>query len=610
MSIRVLGQPWPSTQPSLWLYLLLPLCLCLSGVGAASRGRVFDAWRSGPTLREPFKPQNTEVKVGAPQLPLGLGEALLETSRYNKEADVMFPAAFPALLDALDVMQSHFFELWLGTWPDAIEWTAAVMGTQVSASLDAITRSSDYNSAQGASGLVGNATIGENLINHYFTHLVTFYFGENSLALRGQAFDDMLWVVLGWLEAIKLVTAHSELHYTPAEETEQLNTWWYGKQFIPSFAHRVRVFYELASRGWDKSLCGGGMIWSPKLAPYKNAITNQLYISASVSMYLYFPGDDNPSPFVANRRNLLNGQPPPAEANDPKYLEAAVEAYQWLTGSNMTNSRGLYVDGFHIHGWRGGSNGSIGSGQCDVRDEKVYTYNQGVLLSGLRGLWEATGTTSYLEDGHDLIRNVISATGWHTRNTDDRRRWAGIGRNGILEETCDANGTCSQDGQTFKGIFFHHLTIFCAPLPVGDRDGVFHRADKELASLHRRSCQGYERWILHNAKAAYGTRDSEGKFGMWWTCGLWPANSALDLENLTVCDKGTDYRNNGVPRDEIWRLPDEIPPHPLERTGAQLGSRSFSNVSDPNIRGRGRTVETQSGGVAVLRALSRIREGN
>lgn len=609
MIFQVLGQHWPYTQHQLWQYLLLSLCFCLLNVGATSDGRVGHALRAGTALRATFQPWNAAVEAGAAQLPLSTEEALPETSNADKEDGTALLEAFPALLDALEVMQSHFFELWLGTWPGAIEWTAAVTGTQISASLAIITRSSDYKSLQGPSDIASNATLDENLINRYFTQLLTFYFGENTFALRGQAYDDMLWVVLGWLEAIKFITAHSDLHYASAEGTGGLNAW-YAKQFIPSFAHRARIFYELASRGWDTSLCGGGMIWSPYLAPYKNAITNQLYISASVSMYLYFPGDDNPSPFSEKERNLLDGSTQPAKANDPVYLEAAVEAYRWLAASNMTNTRGLYVDGFHIHGWRGGRNGSTGSGQCDIRDEKVYTYNQGVLLSGLRGLWEATGTQTYLEDGHELIRNVISATGWHTRDTEDPRRWAGIGRNGILEETCDANGTCNQDGQTFKGIFFHHITTFCAPLPVGDRDGIFYKADKELASLHRRSCRGYGPWIEHNARAAYGTKDSEGRFGMWWTYGLWRGDGALIVEDLAVSNEGTDYRNNGVPRDEMWRLLVDNTSHSLASPNAKQGSRPFSNDWDPNGRGRGRTVETQSGGVAVLRALYKIREGS
>lgn len=602
MIIRVSGQQWPYPQLRLLQYLLLSLCLCLLGVGATSDGQLTHAQRSELASRAPLPLWTLAGGVGAPQLPLATKDALPAPLSYDIKADTVLPAALPALLEALDVMQSNFFQLWLGTWPDAIEWTAAVMGTQISASLNALTRSTDYNGLHGLSTLASNTTIDENLVNRYFSHLLAFYFGENSFALRGQAYDDMLWVVLGWLEAIKLINVHSDLHYTSAEGTEPLEGW-YAKQFIPSFAHRVRIFYELASKGWDISLCGGGMIWSPYLAPYKNAITNQLYISASVSMYLYFPGDDNPSPFLARERNLPNGQSPPAKAHDSKYLDAAVEAYKWLTSSNMTNSQGLYVDGFHIHGFRGGRNGSLGTGQCDVRDEKVYTYNQGVLLSGLRGLWEATGAQSYLEDGHKLISNVISATGWHTRDTEAPRSWAGIGRDGILEETCDANGTCNQDGQTFKGVFFHHLTTFCAPLPVGDRDGVFYRADKELASLHRQSCQGYRPWIHHNARAAYGTRDREGKFGMWWTYGLWRGDCAPNIENLTVPDEGTDYRNNGVPKDEIWRLPDDHTSRPLELTSAKQGSPVFSNDWDPNDRGRGRTVETQSGGVAVLRAL-------
>ena len=519
--------------------------------------------------------------------------------------------SFPALLDALDVMQTHFFEIWLGKWPNAIDWTAAVMGTQVSATLKAITQANDRESTMVGPtrpDFLANATIYENLINQYFTHLLSFYFNENTFALRGQAFDDMLWVVLGWLEAISLINTHSDLHYTFLGGLKHTSPW-YAKQFIPGFAHRVRVFYELAAEGWDTSLCGGGMIWSPYLAPYKNAITNQLYISASVSMYLYFPGDDNTSPFIGGEQIQRDGRSPPGKIHDPQYLKAAVEAYRWLASSNMTNSMGLYVDGFHIHGWRGGDNGSIGSGQCDIREEKIYTYNQGVLLSGLRGLWEATGTQKYLEDGHELIRNVIAATGWYIRGSDGPWRWAGIGRYGVLEESCDAGGSCNQDGQTFKGIFFHHLTAFCTPLEVGEKNGVIFRADKYLASLHRQSCQEYGPWIRHNAEAAYGTRDRIGRYGMWWTYGLWHAEDAIDdIEASTVVD-GIDYRNYGVPKNEMWRLPNDEALQNRENTALQHDtalSGEERDLGDPNSRGRGRTVETQSGGIAVLRALFRL----
>ncbi|KAI4268929.1 MAG: hypothetical protein LQ337_007566 [Flavoplaca oasis] len=533
---------------------------------------------------------------------------------------------FIALLQALNVMQSHFYTIWQGQWPHAIDWTAAVMGTQVSATLAAMTETWKSCTKLHRHDAIQDQER-ENTINLYFTQITSFYFGENSFGLRTQAYDDMLWVVLGWLEGIKFIYLHSDLHYASTHSgdantkgSESNSSLWYAHQFIPQFAHRARLFYDLASRGWDTSLCGGGMVWNPHLAPYKNAITNQLYISASISMYLYFPGDNNASPFSFKNPVRPETGMPPAQAHDPQHLENAVEAYQWLKTSGMTNWRGLYIDGFHISGWRGGKNGSIGTGRCDVRDGQVYTYNQGVILSGLRGLWVATGSKMYLEDGHRLIRNVIAATGWNTRGTQWRWQWSGLGRNGVMEEACDSMGTCSQNGHTFKGIFFHHFTLFCKPLPqTGRSEGVFETfaADKDLFTWHHMKCEKYGRWLRHNARAAYMTRDEEGEFGTWW--GI-PGSKHSEQYDMTkesgfesASHEGTDYRNEGVPVDEIWRRPEDqiwqfqkldddrnsiaVEEHSEEKDTSR-GTRC-----DPNDRGRGRTVETQSGGLAILRAL-------
>ncbi|KAA6416378.1 MAG: hypothetical protein FRX48_01098 [Lasallia pustulata] len=558
-------------------------------------------------------------------------------------------ASLPALLDALDLMQSKYFELWQGTWTGAIDWTAAVMGTHVSATLSAVTAARNITPSppdiEGHTSLEESALRHENLVNRYFTQITSFYFGENAFSLRAQAYDDMLWVVLGWLESIKFIKLHSSPPLASSSRAvskrvfQDNSSTWYGNQFIPSFAHRAHLFYDLASQGWDTSLCGGGMIWNPYLAPYKNAITNQLYIAASVSMYLYFPGDQNASPFNSQKSEASKDGIPPAKVHDTKYLNAAVEAYKWLKESNMTNAAGLYVDGFHIHGWRRtAGNSSNGTGACDVRDEMVYTYNQGVLLSGLRGLWDATGTRAYLEEGHSLIRNVTAATGWPLASLRDRFKWAGLGRNGVLEEACDASGRCSQDGQTFKGIFFHHLTLFCAPLLTGaQREGdVMWRADAETASLHRESCAGYRAWVTHNAQAAWRTRNAEGEFGMWWGWAYAGADGERDADtdaDVQTPSRGTDYRNRGVPKDAVWRLPGDEDAREGEsgdedarwreegqdacesmdgsnscHINGQGQSRQFPRRQqqqrrDPNNRGRGRTVETQSGGLAVLRAM-------
>ncbi|MCJ1326779.1 hypothetical protein MMC10_003445 [Thelotrema lepadinum] len=526
------------------------------------------------------------------------------------------------LYDALNVMQSTFFETWLGTWPESIDWTGAVLGTHVSATLNSFTRA-NYSIYD-----VPYSIRDENDISGYFSHLISYYYGEDAFGLRAEAFDDMLWVVLGWLESIKFIDTHSDIHFPSLSDPENGNSTWYGKRFIPTFAHRARVFWELASTGWDESLCGGGMVWSPYLAPYKNAITNELFIAASVKMYLYFPGDSNDFPFSHPSTNKhprstsstnAPTQDPSYKPHDKKYLDAAIRAYDWLLTSNMTNSAGLFIDGFHV---------SPKTGTCSVRNKMVYTYNQGVILTGQRYLFDATGNRTYLESGHTLLRAVMHATGWPPIKTTNSTLppgfwdWHGLGRAGILEEFCDSRGGCDQNGQTFKGIFFHHLTTFCAPLRRHDSgDGLFKGADTETALLHQESCREYGPWVGRNLGAAIRTRDERGVFGGWWTPGLpepvetggvdewferWMAQGEEEEE-------GVDYRNRGVPDNEVWRG---------KREGAHgkgwkmKGAESIpqynekgevrSNVgwpNDPNDKGRGRTVETQSGGVAVLRAL-------
>jgi hypothetical protein len=492
--------------------------------------------------------------------------------------------------------------LWLGKWPSCIDWTGAVLGTLVSATLFSLSRSLEYVlPLQSEQTTIQGQRI-ENEINKYFSQSVAYYFGEDAFSIRTQANDDMLWVVLGWLESVRFVKLHSKAHY-PANSQEGA---WYGQQFVPAFSHRARVFYDLAAKGWDTKLCGGGMNWNPHLTPYKNAITNELYISASMAMYLDFPGDGNDAPFVSDVDQNKNKQfeqewkaelPSRARPHDPVYLSNAVEAYHWLKNSNMTNEKGLYVDGFHIRDWSGTND--TGTGNCDVRNEMVYTYNQGVLLSGLRSLWEGTGQRMYLEDGHALVRNVIAATGWKTptaRSSD----WNGLGRNGILQEICDEAGTCSQNGQTFKGIFFHHLTLFCEPLPIIPAvPGKTHSADPTIAGLHAASCRDYTTWVAWNAQAAMSTRDSKGRFGMWW--GAHVGSSDLQRRELNIPAGAEDYRNEGLGDRNIWGGDwDDEGTSVHEHT---LTSPESLNASDINDRGRGRTVETQGGGVAVVRAM-------
>jgi len=523
-------------------------------------------------------------------------------------------------LDALQVMQDAYFKPWIGTWPTAIDWTAAVMGSHIAGALQSL---SDGFEAARAHG-IDDFKASENRISLYFSHLTAFYFGQDAFSLRNQAYDDMLWVVLGWLDSIKFAKAHSKAHYGKISRQGQLsnrqNEAWYGNIWSPAFSHRARIFWHLAANGWDTVLCGGGMNWNPKLMPYKNAITNELYIAASIAMYLHFPGDSNTSPFRA-RDDSARGTPASWPPHDPKYIEAAVNGYNWLASSNMTNSVGLFADGFHISGYSSGSNNT----KCDERDEMVYTYNQGVILTGQRGLYEVTGDQRYLHAGHTLIHNVIKATGWDMkRNTtiDDLSklhhgflpRWHGLGRAGILEDACDMLGECSQDAQTFKGIWMHHFTAFCAPLEPQIEErflGHNREAYADINLQHVKACRAYAGWLRHNANAARKTRDQYGRFGMWWTAGLLNRVTASDIQiepdAVPPSENVVDYRNVGVPNDSVWKTVEVPAPSPEDSQQRPLRPQKRGViVADVNDRGRGRTVETQSGGLALLRALWEI----
>ncbi|ETN43053.1 uncharacterized protein HMPREF1541_02211 [Cyphellophora europaea CBS 101466] len=482
-----------------------------------------------------------------------------------------------SLVGALEVMQDEYFDTFSGTWPAAIDWTAAVMGTQVSATLSSI-----VSSFEPVIDRCPDALWWQNIINKYFAHTSFFYFGENAFALRNQAYDDMLWVVLGWLENIKFSEMYSARHFQVfAHQQVSFAGDWHGLQLSPMAAHRARIFYDLASDGWDESLCHGGMNWNPYLTPYKNAITNELFTSASIAMYLYFPGDNNSAPFLQYTGPSMVDSI--AKPHNPLHLENAIKSYKWLQESRMTNRAGLYQDGYHVTGWHRYPNGTIdrGTGECDELSTMVFTYNQGVILSASRGLWMATGARSYLDDGHALIESVIRATGWPSRT----KTWHGLGRGGVMEEYCDHRGQCSQDGQTFKGIFFWHLAEFCRPLWATEEDFISVHAqtsfDRSIYQYHLDRCAAYKKWIIHNAEAAEASRDGSGRFGMWWTFGELDAETMREIIESTQLPDGAEdlvnpkYADGQAPRVEN---------------------------GDINDRGRGRTVETQAGGLAVLRA--------
>ena len=192
-----------------------------------------------------------------------------------------------------------------------------------------------------------------------------------------------------------------------------------------------------------------------------------------------------------------------------------------------------------------------------------------------------------------------------------------------MTELCDPRGSCSQDAQTFKGIFFQHFTAFCTPLPVdGDRDEEGqeewqpYTATPENADAHAAKCRSYTRWVEHNARAALRARDEKGVFGMWWGVRgrAWageddvdenedPIMSSVVALSPSLPEGAVDVRNTPHNSHSGREQPNQY--NPWSEHGHREGRRTWPR--DPNERGRGRTVETQGGGVMVLRAVYEFR---
>jgi len=179
------------------------------------------------------------------------------------------------LTNLVSILQSSYFDPESGTFPSAIDWTSTVIATHL------------YNYSQ------------ETLDHRYFSHLVSFYHKQNVTGLLRQNYDDQLWVVLTYLRGAA---------YAANREPE----------WVDPFLQRASVFYDIARAGWDDQTCGGGMVWG-RWARYKNAITTELWIAASVGMFEVF--------------------------GEERMLESAVRGWVWLKESGMFNEEGLVNDG-------------------------------------------------------------------------------------------------------------------------------------------------------------------------------------------------------------------------------------------------------------------------
>jgi hypothetical protein len=161
------------------------------------------------------------------------------------------------------------------------------------------------------------------------------------------------------------------------------------------------VMYEygqIATKYWDNT-CEGGVWWDYDKT-YKNAITNELWLTFVMLMY--------------------------AATGNQAYLDWGNKTWDWFRNSGMINTHNLINDG-------------LNPSNCKNNGEKTWTYNQGVILSGLANLHQfGSADPSYEAQGSAIAEAVRSPSG-------------------ILQEASDP---MSLTAESFKGIYMQNLGYF------------------------------------------------------------------------------------------------------------------------------------------------------
>ncbi|TYC85304.1 glycosyl hydrolase [Novosphingobium sp. BW1] len=224
--------------------------------------------------------------------------------------------------------------------------------------------------------------------------------------------DDALWAVIASVDGWQMESDPALLDYA------------------------ARTFASLVRTYWDDT-CGGGMWWNPRRT-YKNAITNELLLTAATRLY--------------------------GATGQEEYRAWALRTWGWLGASGMIGEDGLVNDGLVI---------DARTGICRNNGQPRWTYNQGVLLSGLSDLTEITGAPIYRARAVATARSAL-ATLTHP--------------NGTLREPVEQIGA---DGLAFKGIFAFHLAYLMDALPEGsDKEALREAARRNAQAIWRTSSQG------------------------------------------------------------------------------------------------------------------------
>jgi predicted alpha-1,6-mannanase (GH76 family) len=201
------------------------------------------------------------------------------------------------------------------------------------------------------------------------------------------------------------------------------NGWW-GLAWVAAYDLTGDARYLTAARtifdnlvtGWDGT-CGGGVWWNTD-RKYKNAISNELFLTLAARLHQRFGSDHD------------------------FYVNWALREWDWLHASGLIGANSLVNDGL--------------TAECENNGGVTWTYNQGVILGGLAALYEITGENAFLRQGEAIADAALSLL----------TSPASAVTPGILVEPGES-ATARTDGDRpqFKGVFVRNLYDFYRQSP-------------------------------------------------------------------------------------------------------------------------------------------------
>lgn len=207
--------------------------------------------------------------------------------------------------------------------------------------------------------------------------------------------------------------------------------------------------------------------------PYKNAITTELFISASASLSGY-------EAFLGKPEGYYGGW--------------AAKATGWFNASGMVNSQWLVNDGLQV----------ASNGECSNNKGTPWSYNQGCMLDGF-----ALQGGYYLAAAQNIATAAVAAL---------------TGSDGSFSEPCGDG--CDNDAKIFRGVFVRHLAYMLA-LPGVNVDPSFRSA---MGTFLQKNVE----LLVGSASCPGNVTSGFGPYGLEWAgpckvAGVATTSAALDL---------------------------------------------------------------------------------